>query len=248
MDGTLVDTGGAGRRAFERALTLWAGRPLAFETYDPSGRTDLEILLTLAARAGRTAPSDSDVAAVFDSYVLLLHQELTRGPDGGVCPGVPKLLASLSADSRWLVGLLTGNLARVAEIKMRHYGLQRSFHRLGGTPATTLPGAPGADSPGAIWGAYGDDDADRRALVPVARRRLREAEGRELAAERVIVIGDTERDIDCARAAGARVLAVATGRRSMEQLAAAAPDALLPDLSDLRLTLETLERLAEPAA
>jgi phosphoglycolate phosphatase-like HAD superfamily hydrolase len=107
-------------------------------------------------------------------------------------------------------GVLTGNVRRGAQTKLAHHGLWDFF----------------------AFGAYGDDSEIRDELGPHALRRAREHCGVDFAAERVWIIGDTAHDIACARAIGARVLAVATGGHSLEALAAHRPDALLPDLTD----------------
>ena len=259
VDGTLVDTRGAGRAAFEAAMSAWLGHPVDMRELDPSGRTDLEILFAMARREGTPPPDAGAIRAVFDAYLSALPEQLAQHPLGHACAGIPALLAALDGDSRWIVGLLTGNVARVAALKMRHYGLERHFaHTTDGAggiaaamsrPTQVTKGSPAtrdleSAQPPAIWGAYGDDAEDRRDLVPVALQRLRACFGLEVEPSRTVIIGDTERDIECARAAGAKVLAVATGRRSAAALEAGKPDVVLPDFTDTTATLATLRRLA----
>jgi len=123
---------------------------------------------------------------------------------GRVLPGVNQVLDAVDAEPCWVPALLTGNNAEMARIKLGHYRLAHRFR----------------------FGAYGDDASDRDALARVAVGRS------GVEPRRCIVVGDTELDIRCARAAGAWVVAVATGARTRDELAAHAPDLLLDDLSD----------------
>jgi phosphoglycolate phosphatase-like HAD superfamily hydrolase len=136
--------------------------------------------------------------------------ELIAG--GAACPGTGEVLRRLAADQRVASTLLTGNIAPNALVKVAAFGLDRWLDL--------------------SLGAYGSDEADRNLLVPVALRRLAEARGVTLAPADAWVIGDTPRDLECARAAGTRCLLVATGRYRFQELAALQPDAALEDLSD----------------
>ena len=110
--------------------------------------------------------------------------------------------------------LLTGNVAEMARIKLEAFGVLGEF----------------------AWGAYGDEAPDRNELARLAVRRAAERHG--VTPERCVVVGDTEHDIACARAAGAKVVAVATGSHTGEALRACAPDLLLDDLSRERLLFD----------
>ncbi|MDM7915340.1 MAG: HAD hydrolase-like protein, partial [Candidatus Eisenbacteria bacterium] len=149
IDGTLLDTGGVGRRSYLRALEEALGGPLPAEKHEFAGHTDLGILHYFLEKVGR---GDADAATrqrILDGYVHYLDQELARGPEGGLCPGVGELLPALESDPRYRVGLLTGNLAAAARVKLTHYGILGAFR----------------------FGAFGDDDPDRDRLVPIARQR-----------------------------------------------------------------------------
>jgi len=131
-------------------------------------------------------------------------------PGARVLPGVSTLLSEGPARGTIAQGLLTGNSRRAAEIKLCHHGLWHHFP----------------------FGAFGDDSERRDELGPFGLRRAREFHGIEFAPERVWVIGDTPHDVRCAKAIGARSLAVATGGHTAADLAAHAPTAILPDLID----------------
>jgi phosphoglycolate phosphatase-like HAD superfamily hydrolase len=122
------------------------------------------------------------------------------------------VLALLAGDHRVVSTLLTGNIAANAAVKVAAFGLDQWLDL--------------------SLGAYGSDEADRNLLVPVALRRLASVRGVCLDPSDSWVIGDTPRDLECARVAGARCLLVATGRYSMKQLAALGADAVLADLAD----------------
>jgi phosphoglycolate phosphatase-like HAD superfamily hydrolase len=128
-------------------------------------------------------------------------------------------LETLQARADVVLALLTGNLARGAELKLRHYGVWHFFE----------------------FGAYADDHHDRNELGIVARARALEKRGLEFVGARIVVLGDTPHDIACARAIEARVLAVSTGRFTREELAEHQPDYIFDDLSDLPAVLAALQ-------
>jgi len=138
-------------------------------------------------------------------------------------PGAHEVLRAVNEHPRYASALLTGNIEPAAHLKVEITGLAQFF---------PLPGA------------FGNESFDRRDLPAIAAQRISEHLGAQLQPEQFIVIGDTPNDIACARHFGARVLAVATGRvHSAEDLAACEPDALLPDLLDTELVMETLAYL-----
>jgi phosphoglycolate phosphatase-like HAD superfamily hydrolase len=133
-------------------------------------------------------------------------------------PGVAEVVRALAARDDGLVGLLTGNIERGARAKLRPTGLLPLFR----------------------LGAYGSDDPDRRRLPAVACARARALTGREVPFAQVTIIGDTPLDVDCARACGARAVAVATGQHAAHELAACGPDLMFPDFSDVDLVVKSL--------
>jgi phosphoglycolate phosphatase-like HAD superfamily hydrolase len=190
-----------------------------------SGMTDLQIVFEALAE---TDVSQDEVRAQIDRLCLRLTEEARRVTGNGVpffelLPGVRETLQVLHDHPRYRSALLTGNIAPMAQLKMELMGLDQYF---------TLPGA------------FGDESHIRRDLPALAAERIRKHLQIEIPPEHFIVIGDTPNDIDCGRHFGARTVAVGTGRfYSREEILACEPDAVLPDLADTDLVIETLEKL-----
>ncbi len=187
-----------------------------------SGMTDLQIVGEALKHEGFTHEQiRARAPQLRESYMKAMHKFTGNGEEVfELLPGAREALQAVSDHPRYHSALLTGNIKPAAYLKMKLVGLAEFFD---------LPGA------------FGDDSHDRRDLPTLAADRIREALQVDLAPAQFIVIGDTPNDIDCARHFGARVLAVGTGRfYSRAEILAHNPDALLPDLSDLRLTMETL--------
>lgn len=213
VDGTLVRAGDLGAAVFDVALEAVLGvRPDA--RVRMSGKTDPEIVREYLAALG-VPETDGLVEAVLrrvEGHLAAAAAEGELIAGGAACPGTGEVLRRLAADQRVASTLLTGNIAPNALVKVAAFGLDRWLDL--------------------SLGAYGSDEADRNLLVPVALRRLAEARGVTLAPADAWVIGDTPRDLECARAAGTRCLLVATGRYRFQELAALQPDAALEDLFD----------------
>jgi phosphoglycolate phosphatase-like HAD superfamily hydrolase len=206
IDGTLVDTGGAGIRALQEAALALFGDP--GPALDLAGSTDLGIVGHLHAHFG-IAPDPPQIDAFFATYHERLEWNLAHGDfPGRVIEGVMEVLKLLAARPDAALGLLTGNTAAGAAAKMRHFQLDRYF------PV----------------GAYGCDHADRNRLGPIALARAEAHFGCSFTPAETWVIGDTPKDIACARALGARCLAVATGQFSMEALHAHGADEVVASL------------------
>jgi phosphoglycolate phosphatase len=204
IDGTLLSTGGAGRAALNRAFAQVHGVEGGFDRVSFAGRTDPGICEQAFLLAG-IAPTASNTKALFDTYLPLLEEELhARANQLVVHPGVTEAVSATA--ELGVNALLTGNWKGGADRKLAAAGLEDWFQ----------------------WGAYGDDSAVRNDLVPILVDR---AAGHGCQAKQVVVIGDTEADVACARAAGAVAVAVTTGWRSREELEQAGPDLLIEDLS-----------------
>ncbi len=190
-----------------------------------SGMTDLQIVEESLRGKGITR---AHINARKEELLRCYMEEMKRATGNGnqiieAMPGAREVLQRTEEHPRYLSALLTGNIEPAAHLKLEISGLSEFFR---------LPGA------------FGDDSFDRRDLPVLAAQRINEHLGADLQPEQFIVIGDTPNDIACARHFGARVLAVATGRvHSAEDLAACEPDALLPDLLDAELVIETLDKL-----
>jgi phosphoglycolate phosphatase-like HAD superfamily hydrolase len=212
VDGTLVSAGGAGRRAFERAVADRLG-PVdgALSGLRLDGMTDRLIVRESLRILGRPF-EDAFCDALLDRYVAHLATEI-HGPGYAVLPGVVEALEALHARSA-LVALCTGNVVEGARLKLARGGLDRYFD----------------------WGAsavcgFAADGEDREQVVRAALRRACERLGRSVAPPEALVIGDTPRDVAAAHAAGIPVLAVATGRYAEEELRAAGAEHVAPSLA-----------------
>jgi phosphoglycolate phosphatase-like HAD superfamily hydrolase len=209
IDGTLIRSGGAGEKAFARVAETEFGVANGTARLHFAGRTDPSIVRDFFQQHGLAASAEN-FQRFFDCYVFhldhLLHQL-----DGQVLPGVQRMLGELQAlPEPPVLDLLTGNIRLGAQLKLRRYQLWQHFQT----------------------GGFGDDDEDRNQIAVVARDRGNKLLGRELGGEEILVIGDTPRDIECGRAIGARVLAVATGSYTVEQLQQDAPTWAVKTLED----------------
>jgi phosphoglycolate phosphatase len=208
IDGTLVRTGGAGKAAMESGLREEFGLGAIRDSVDYSGRTDRAIGRDLLVAHG-IDPSPANQVRLQNAYLARLPAALkTYG--GKVCPGITELLAHLHPRSGVVLGLLTGNVRSGAQHKLGHFGLWDFF----------------------ACGGFGDEHYERDDVARTAVAEVRAHLGRDVDARDVWVIGDTPLDVRCARAVGARAVAVATGWHPAEELAAHKPDYLFADLSD----------------
>jgi phosphoglycolate phosphatase-like HAD superfamily hydrolase len=226
VDGTLIRGGAAGRLAFSDAiLELLQIEVPAEDLPKMAGKTDMQIAMEILTRL-----EIADAEQLLPSLALGLERALTARTgqletEGVVLPGVPAALAALH-DAGVVQTLVTGNLAPNARTKLVALGL------LGAEE----------DQPGPLrleLGAYADDHLDRNNLVPFALERIA-ATGVDVDRDRTWVIGDTPRDLACARAAGVRCLLVATGGYPLSVVAEAGADAVLPDLRDTAGLVELL--------
>ncbi len=220
IDGTLVLTGGAGKRAITRAFRDLFDVADAFAGVSLNGRTDRYLVEQGLERHGLAADAGT-LTRVRDRYIAYLAEEMHAPAVGlrAALPGVAELLDAIDARPHAHAALLTGNYASGARIKLEYFDLWRRF----------------------TWGAFGDDHAERdhiaRAAVAAAPSQgvtLRDP-------SQAVVIGDTPFDVSCARAAGARVIAVATGGHSLAELRACEPDAVFEDLSDIAAVLAAMD-------
>jgi phosphoglycolate phosphatase len=213
IDGTLLTTDGAGRAALRAAGTDVFGIEEDLKGVAISGNTDVAIVHEILNKNG-IPDSETNVNRYLGAYLAHLKQRLVQQP-GEVLPGVGALLDA-SAQDGCIVGLLTGNLKRGAQLKLGTHNLWDRFS----------------------VGAFADDNRDRNMLGPIAKKR---AEAKfQTAFDELFIVGDTPRDIACGQAANATVLAVATGRYSRENLTAHKPDYLFDDLSKTRAVLIAL--------
>lgn len=219
VDGTLLSAGRAARDSILAALAAVLGWEGSSDGNDFSGKTDPQILRELVMESVGRPRFEAALEAVLDRYVEELSLRLS--PEAVVVkPGVPALLNRLADEPRVTLGLLTGNIARGARLKLEPTGLNRYFR----------------------FGAFGDDSADRHCLPAIAVARAREETGRDFDGRSVVIIGDSVHDVACGRSLGARAIAVATGPTPAEKLQAEKPDALFADFSDVEAASQAILR------
>ena len=212
IDGTLLWTDGAGRRAVHEALEEVFGAPVP-PGHEFDGKTDPQIVRELMQLAGVADDViDTRLPIALDRYVELLCRELARHDHRDkTYPGIAPLLDALEEREDVMLGLLTGNVHEGANAKLAAVGLARHRFKVG---------------------AFGSDHASRAELPAIARRRAESLLGHAVPGEHVIVIGDTPADMGCGKGIGARAIGVATGRYSVDDLRACDAAAVFADLSD----------------
>jgi phosphoglycolate phosphatase-like HAD superfamily hydrolase len=222
VDGTLIHSGGAGVRGMNAAFHRLYGVTGALDGVTLAGRTDRAIVGDVLRAIG-VEPTPAEVARVRTAYVDDLRVEIKRpvAPPGAVLPGVETLLDTIGTLAHVQVGLLTGNFEPGAAVKLEHFDLWRRF----------------------AFGAFGDDHVDRRALVPDALARAARAGVATASPGRVVIVGDTPLDVDCARAHGARAVAVTTGSYDRAMLMAAGADLVVDTFADARPVTRWLEEI-----
>jgi phosphoglycolate phosphatase len=217
IDGTILHSTGAGMKALRVALHEVFGVQGSFEGIDFAGRTDKLIIRQIFARYAIEYSADN-FGRYIDGYVAALPSTLVES-DARILPGVSRILAEAADRTHVAQGLLTGNVRRGAQAKLGFHGLWEFFP----------------------FGAFADDSELRNDLGPHALARAKGHWGVDFEPGRVWIVGDTPHDIACARAIGARALAVATGSSGVDVLASHGPDAVLGDLGDPAAFWRTLE-------
>lgn len=206
IDGTILHTGKAGEAALGHAMQKFHGISRGLEGLEIAGRTDKWIVEQLLAREG-LPHGEEDIARFLDGYLEKLAEELPRR-QGGLHPGILGILEEAHRRPDLVQGLLTGNIEKGARLKLSRYGVNHFFE----------------------FGAFADDSAVRNELGPHAQRRAQDRHQEEFPPERIYIIGDTPHDVECARAIGAKAIAVATGSFSEQKLRDCGADAVFTDL------------------
>lgn len=218
IDGTLLWPGAVPKECMARAMEEVFGSRGEVAKYSFAGKTDLRIVTDIMTQAGYPASQvQSRMGDVLARYISLLNDSLR--PEGMILyRGTRPLLESLRTKPGVILGLVTGNVETGARIKLGRFGLNESFET----------------------GAFGNDSIDRDDLPGIARRRAQEYYQLDIPAAQVVVIGDSVYDVRSARVAGARAVAVATGRTSRQALAAEHPDCLLDNIDCTEDTVAAL--------
>ncbi|MDR3237586.1 MAG: HAD hydrolase-like protein, partial [Spirochaetia bacterium] len=218
IDGTILNAGAAGKDAFMEAAMLVFGTAGAMQNVDFQGRTDRYIIEESFKHSSVTAEElKAKTELMKRSYIESLRKTIHEH-ESVLLPGVRELIQELYADEKIILGLLTGNFMESAFIKLARFGLEIFFH----------------------VGAYGEDAIDRSELPPIAKKRIAEHKGIELDFSRIIIIGDTVHDIECARKSGAVSISVGTGWTHKEKLLEKNPDYCLDNLADTQRVLELI--------
>jgi len=222
IDGTLLRGGGVARDVFDVAVTAVLGHHPGDHRIRMGGKTDPQIALEILAYA---ALEEAEATEHLPAVLAELERGLAAAADdlrahGHVLPGVVEVLRALDGDPDVRSTVLTGNTEANAAVKVAAFEL---------TPWLDLE-----------IGAFGSDDRDRTALVPIALERARRLRGLRVGPDDVWVVGDTPRDLACARAGGVRCALVATGHAPLEELRATDADVVLEDLADVDAVVKLL--------
>lgn len=215
IDGTLMNAGRAGQAAMEAALVDYFGVARPTDDIPMAGRTDFAITRDLLAYHGLQL-DEWQRDRFLSSYFQRLPHHLANS-DSTLLPGVTSLLELLTAREDVALGLLTGNFAEGARLKLERFALTHHF----------------------TFGSYGDSHASRDDVAREALRQVRDRHA-DVPIDRIWIIGDTPADIQCARAIGAKVLAVATGVFTVADLAPHQPDVLRTTLANPDTWYQTL--------
>jgi len=207
VDGCLISTGGAGTNAWRHAFERLHGIPADIGQFTEAGMTDPDVGRQTFVRVMGRDPTEQEMARLLGAYLERLEEEVDQSVGYRVMPGVEALLPRL-IDLGMLLGIVSGALEAAAHIKLGRARLNRFFS----------------------FGGYGSDSADRAELTRLAVERCGRLHGHALDPSRVLVVGDTPRDVEAGRAVGAVTVAVATGKYTVQELEAAGADYVLPTL------------------
>jgi len=213
IDQTLINTGGAGLRALDRACLRLFGLDNAMRGISPHGKTDPAIVREIfREKLGSETPATAQIGSILDAYVSFLKDEVQTSQTYRVLPGILPLLTELATRRDVLLGLATGNIELGARVKLDRGDLNSFF----------------------TFGGFGSDSENRTELVRRAAEKAAHQNGASIKPSDVFVIGDTPLDIDAGKACGFRTVGVATGSYTAEQLLASGATIAVGDLAEGR--------------
>lgn len=219
IDLTLINSGGAGRRAMSLAFEKIFAKKNGLKNVNLAGRTDPQILKDALAHKGLEWSAEKE-EAFKQSYFACLKSEMKKpNPRKRIQPGILGILRILSGRRDITLGLLTGNWHQGAVIKLEYFNLYNFFK----------------------IGAFSDDSEFREKLPYIAVKRLQENYGISILPENVYIIGDTPLDVACAKPFGAKSVAVATGFFSYDELQASNPDYIFQNLNNYQKFLQVFD-------
>lgn len=219
IDGTLIRSQGAGRETLAYALEQVFGCTGPLADYHMSGKTDPRIVMDLMTAVGFSADEITTKLSQVYEHMAAKGREIFPHRDMHACPGVPEILAALSAYENVVLGLLTGNAQLTAPMKLNAAGIDPAQFKVG---------------------VYGSDALDRNLLPAIGIERANQLTRHEFSGYNTVIIGDTPADILCARAGKVTAVAVASGWHSAATLAKYQPDHLFENLTDTQTVLEVL--------
>ena len=218
IDGTLMDTDGAGNEPFVQALTEVFERSFSAEGYSSSGKTDTQIALELAEQFGVSREEAMPRLPEVRERYLEKFEPALAAIQPTVFPGVPELVAAVSEHEDCVNGLLTGNFEPAGWMKVGRIGLTDAFE----------------------MGSFGDDAPARSDLPDKAVQNVLDLTGRKFEGKDIVIIGDTPNDVACGRHLNVKSIAVATGNFGEAELEAAQPDHLFADFADTWRVVEAI--------
>ena len=223
VDGTLLLTQGAGMRAMKRAAAELFGEAFRWDGIVVAGHLD-QLIYAEAAVLNEIANHHTHHDRFRSRYLEALSDELERGKANvRVMPGIHQALERLRGEGRVVLGLLTGNYSEAIPLKFRFAGINPAWFEVT---------------------AFADDASSRRDLVDVAMTKYARRTGAAADPRRVVIIGDTPRDVDCAHAHGCFAFGVATGGYDAQALRDAGADRVVEDLGDPTPLFDVVDRLS----
>src|SRR4051794_23020267 len=209
IDGTLIDTGGAGAASWRLAFDELYGIPADIGEFTDAGMTDPDVGRKTFEAVMHRAPERGEFVRLLERRLHYMHQTVEDSPGYRVLPGVDQLLTGL-IEGGYLLGLVTGNLEAAAHIKLHRARLNRFFS----------------------FGGYGSDSSDRGEITRIALKRAALVYGDDVQAKQAVVVGDTPHDVEGAHAAGLECVGVASGHYTVEQLRGADADYAIASLEE----------------
>ena len=217
IDGTLAE-GGPAKKAFCEAMLSTFGTVGTIGPYSFAGKTDPQIAREMLIGSGfKDAEVNRGLSLLWDAYVKGLKSRIVENPMV-LLPGVRELIQALKAETEVVLGLVTGNIVRGANIKIRSIGLEGNFQ----------------------VGAYGSDHEYRQHLPGIALEKAMEMWGVRFSKDCVFVVGDTPRDVSCGKYHGTKTMAVATGPFNKDELLTTGADTVFEDFSEVSAVLKVL--------
>jgi phosphoglycolate phosphatase len=209
IDGTLIDTGGAGAASWRLAFDELYGIPADIGQFTDAGMTDPDVGRRTFEAVLHRSPERHEFARLLERRLHYLHQTVAESKGYRVLPGVEELLPKLIDEGR-LLGLTTGNVEAAAHVKLHRANLNRFFS----------------------FGGYGSDSTDRAELTRTALRRASLVYGETVDADQAVVVGDTPHDVEAAHAAGMACVGVGSHHFTADQLRDAGADYAIASLED----------------